>query len=289
MGELWSILIQRPLLNLLVVLYWLLRGNFGIAIILLTVLVRLLTLPLTLKQLRSMKVTQDIQPELEELRKKYGGDRQRFAQEQMRLYRERGVNPLGGCLPMILQMPIWIGLYNSLYRVMGDTPEKLIDLYKQLYSSQPFIAQIARTAVPFKLNFLWLDLGRPDHFYVLPVLVGLSTWLVQKMTPTTAQEDPKKPSVAQTMQVTMPLMMGFMAVQFSSGLALYWLASNVMQMVQQYFTSGWGDLAKYIPQRWARRRAEPVPASSAEGPSTEAKGGKGRGKVDTRRKRKRRH
>lgn len=289
MSELWNILIQRPLLNLLVVLYWLLRGNFGIAIILLTVLVRLLTLPLTLKQLRSMKVTQEVQPKLEELRKKYGGDRQKFAAEQMKLYRERGMNPLGGCLPMLLQMPIWIGLYNSLYRVMGDTPEKLIDLYKQLYSSVPFVAEIARTAVPFKLRFLWLDLGRPDHFYVLPVLVGLSTWVVQKMTPTTAPEDPKKPSMTQTMQVTMPLMMGFMAVQFSSGLALYWLASNVMQMLQQYFTSGWGDLAKYIPQGWLRKRAEPASAEKAETPLTEAKGGKGRGRVDTRRRRKRRH
>ncbi len=243
MGELWTVLILRPMLNTMVVLYWLLRSNFGLAIIFFTVLIRLLMVPLSLKQIRSMKAQQELQPELEALQKKYAQDRERLAQEQMKLYRERGANPLGGCLPLLLQWPIWLGLYQSIYRVLGSTPEQLIDLYRLLYVSVPAISRIAKEAVPFKSRFLLLDLSRPDPFYVMPILVGASTWLAQKMMPSPgAGTDSQQASAAQTMQVMMPIMMGFVTLQLPSGLALYWVASNLIQMVQQYLTTGWGGL-----------------------------------------------
>ena len=243
MGQLWTLVILRPMLNTLVVLYWLLRNNFGLAIIFFTVLIRLLMVPLSLKQIRSMRAQQELQPELEALQKKYAKDKERLAQEQMKLYRERGANPLGGCLPLILQWPVWLGLYQSIYRVLGSTPEQLIDLYKQLYVSLPIISRIAQEAVPFKNRFLLLDLSRPDPFYVMPILVGASTWLVQKIMPSpSAGADSQQASVGQTMQVMMPIMMGFMTLQLPSGLAVYWVTSNLIQMVQQYFTTGWSGL-----------------------------------------------
>ena len=243
MGELWTLLILRPMVNTLVVLYWLLRSNFGLAIIFFTVLIRLLMVPLSLKQIRSMKAQQELQPELEALQKKYAQDKQRLAQEQMKFYRERGANPMGGCLPLLLQWPIWLGLYQSIYRVLGSTPEQLIDLYKQLYVSLPIISRIAQEAVRFKNRFLLFDLSRPDPFYIMPILVGASTWLVQKMMPSpSAGTGSQQTSAAQTMQVMMPIMMGFMTLQLPSGLAIYWVTSNVIQMVQQYLTTGWGGL-----------------------------------------------
>jgi len=243
LGVVWNLLIVRPMLNTLVGLYWLLRSNFGLAIIFFTVLIRLLMVPLSLRQIRSMRAQQALQPELAALQKKYAQDREKLAQEQMRLYRERGANPLGGCLPLLLQWPIWLGLYQSINRVLGNTPEQLIDLYSKLYVSLPIISRIAQEAVPFKNRFLLLDLSRPDPFYVMPILVGASTWLVQKMMPSpSASTDSQQASTAQTMQVMMPIMMGFMTLQLPSGLAVYWITSNLIQMVQQYLTSGWSGL-----------------------------------------------
>ena len=276
MGEIWSILsstlILRPMLNVLVVLYWLLRSNFGLSIVVFTALVRGLTFPLTLKQMRSMKAQQELQPKIKELERKFSGDRERLTQEQMKLYKEHGGNPLGGCLPLLIQMPIWLGLYQSIYRMLGSTPEQLIDLYKQLYLSIPLLSRIAQEAVPFRSRFLWLDLARPDPLYILPILVAASSWLAQKLSPTTATGDSQQSSMTQSMQVFMPLMMGFMALQFPSGVAVYFLASNALQIVQQGFTTGWSGLPFKVPfglageeEKDAEVELEPAPVAEAEG------------------------
>jgi len=169
-------------------------------------------------------------------------------------------------------MPIWLGLYQSIYRMLGSTPEQLIDLYKQLYLSIPLLSRIAQEAVPFRSRFLWLDLARPDPLYILPILVAASSWLAQKLSPTTATGDSQQSSMTQSMQVFMPLMMGFMALQFPSGVAVYFLASNALQIVQQGFTTGWSGLPFKVPfglagkeEKDAEVEPEPAPVAEAEG------------------------
>ena len=244
--ELGNLLIVQPMLNLLVLLYSVLFNNFVLAIIGLTVLVRLLTYPLTQRQITSMKAMQDLQPEIQKLQKKYGKDREKLSAATMELYKERGVNPMMGCLPMLVQLPIWIGLYQSIYQALGSTPEQLIGLSQRLYHSIPFMHSIAANSIPLNSQFLWLDLGRPDPYYILPVLVVAVFWLQQKLTAQPAA-DPSQAQMNRTMQNMMPIMFGFITLQVSSGLAFYWVASGLLQIVQQGFTTGWGDITKALP------------------------------------------
>ena len=164
-----------------------------------------------------------------ELKKKYGGDKERMLQEQQKLYKGMGVNPLGGCLPTLVQFPIWIGLYQSINSVLADTPLELMNLGKNVYASFAAIVDI----VPLQSRFLWLNLGNPDSTFVLPVLVAGTMWLQQKiMTPQT-NADPQQASMSQTMQVMMPLIFGYMTTTFASGLAIYFVISNVVGVAMQ--------------------------------------------------------
>jgi YidC/Oxa1 family membrane protein insertase len=244
--DLWNLLIMEPMLNLLMLLYALLFNNFVLAIVGLTVAVRLITFPLTQKQIRSMKAMQDLQPELQKLQKKFGKDREKISAATMELYKEHGVNPMMGCLPMLVQMPIWIGLYQSIYQALGSAPEQFIGLSQRLYHSIPFMHDIAMRSIPLNSQFLWLHLGRPDPYYILPVLVVAVFWLQQKLTAQPAV-DPSQSQMNQTMQWMMPIMFGFITLQVSSGLAVYWVASGVLQIVQQGFTTGWESIAKALP------------------------------------------
>jgi YidC/Oxa1 family membrane protein insertase len=244
--ELWNLLIMQPMLNLLVLLYSVLFDNFVLAIIGLTIIVRLLTYPLTQRQIRSMKAMQDLQPQIQKLQKKYGKDREKLSAATMELYREHGVNPMMGCLPLLIQMPIWIGLYQSIYQALGNTPEQLIGLSQRLYHSIPFMYSIAARSIPLNPHFLWLNLGRPDPYYILPVLVVAVFWLQQKLTAQPAA-DPSQAQMNRTMQNMMPIMFGFITLQVSSGLAFYWIASGLLQILQQGFTTGWGDIAAALP------------------------------------------
>ncbi len=244
--ELWNLLIMEPMLNLLMLLYALLFNNFVLAIVGLTIVVRLITFPLTQRQIRSMKAMQDLQPEIQKLQKKYKKDREKISAATMELYKKHGVNPMMGCLPMLVQMPIWIGLYQSIYQALGSTPEQFIGLSQRLYHSIPVMYNIATNSIPLNSQFLWLHLGRPDPFYVLPVLVVAIFWLQQKLTAQPAA-DPSQAQMTQTMQYMMPIMFGFITLQVASGLAVYWVASGVLQIVQQGFTTGWGDITKALP------------------------------------------
>ncbi len=234
--EIWNLLLLRPMLNVLIVLHKLLVENFGLAIIVFTILVRAITLPFTLKQLHSTKAITTLQPKLQELQKKYAKDKQKLAQEQMRLYKEMGVNPVGCLLPMLIQFPIWIGLYQSIMLALAATPEDLLGLAKHLYS-WPMLYEV----VPLKQHFLWLNLTQPDRTFLLPVLVAGSMWVQQKMI-TTATTDPRQASMNSMMQWMMPMMFGFFTLQFASGLAIFWVISNVIGIAIQYFVTGWGGL-----------------------------------------------
>jgi len=232
---------MQPVINTLIWLTHYLFNNFGLAIIALTIVVNALMLPLTLKQVRASKAMQELQPKLAELQKKHAKDKQKLAQEQMRLYKESGVSPAGCLLPMLVQMPVWIALYQSIMRVLAVIPENLLGLSPYLYSWP-----IVYTTLPLHNNFLWLNLATGDM--ILAILVGGSMWVQQKMTmtPTT---DPRQQSQANLMLWMMPLMFAFLSLSFPSGLALYWVTSNVFRIGIQYFVAGWGGLVKAEPKK----------------------------------------
>jgi len=237
-GEIWDLIILSPMINILIVVSSALFNNFGLSIIVLTIIVRGVTTPLTLKQLRSTKALQELQPKMAELHQKYGKDKQKLAQEQMRMYKESGVNPAGCLLPMLIQLPIWISLFQSIIRVLAIVPEDFLKLSGHLYSAWPQVFSL----VPLNSRFLWLDLAVPDRFLLLPILVGGTMWLQQKMV-TSKTGDPKQQAQSQMMLWIMPLMFAFLTLQFPSGLALYWVISNVISIGMQYFiTGGWGGL-----------------------------------------------
>ncbi len=255
------------MINILVVMSQYLLSNFGLDIIALTIVIRILTLPLTLKQLHATKAIQTLQPKLIELQRKHARDRQKLAQEQMRLYRESGVSPAGCMIPMLVQMPIWIALYQSIIRVLAVVPEDFLSPSQHLYSTWSAVFSL----VPLSSRFLWLDLAKPDNILVLPILVGGTMWVQQKMvTPTTI--DPKQQAQSQMMLWMMPLMFAFLTLSFPSGLALYWVTSNVIQIVMQYFATGWGGLVtpavgtKVTRDRKIERRAtqQKAPLSEAD-------------------------
>lgn len=232
-GWVWTHGLVVPMTNFLVLIAQLSFGSFGLAIIIFTLLMRGATWPLTRSQMRSTRAMQVVQPKVQELQKKYKDPRRR-SEETMKLYRESGVNPLGCIWPMLVQMPIWFALYQSIRFTLGDTPETVLNLSQQLYPI-PFL----RTAVPLENHFLWLDLGKPDPTMIMALLVGLSMWVQQRMmTPTNASSDPQQQQINQTMLWMMPIMFAFFTLSFPSGLALYWVATNVVSIVLQYFYVG---------------------------------------------------
>ena len=259
MGQIWTQFFLQPMLNGLLLLYGALGQNFAAAIAVFTIIIRLLTLPLSLPQQKSAKKMQELQPKLQELQKKYKDDKEKLAQAQMELYREAGVNPLGGCLPLLIQFPIWIGLYQSIAQTLAAGPLQLLNLSNNIYKSLPWLSSL----VPVKNTFLWLDLGKPDPLYILPVLVVATTWFQQKvMSPPSS--DPQSASMNQSMQVMFPLMLGFFSLQFPSGLALYFVVSNIVGIVIQYFTPGWVGVS------FGKRGAQPAKAVTSKAPASSA-------------------
>ena len=236
-GDVWSAVIIGPMINSLVLLYSIFFSSFGFAIIGFTIVVRAALVPLTVKQSRQMKAMSGLQPKLKELQERFKNDRQRISQETMRMYREHGVNPLGCLGPMFIQFPIWIGLYQALLKTLPSTPESMVGLSSHLYSWMPLVHEV----IPLDSSFLWLDLALPDQTPVLPVLVGGSMWLMQKMT-SMPTADSRQESTNRMMLWMMPLMFGFFSLSFPSGLALYWVVSNIIGVVIQGFVAGWGPL-----------------------------------------------
>jgi YidC/Oxa1 family membrane protein insertase len=192
---------------------------------------RLLTMPLTARQIRSSRALSTLQPKIQELQKKYK-DPKRRQEETMKLYREVGVNPLGCLLPMLVQFPIWIALYRALRITVGGTPESFLDLSQRLYP-WGYIEQ----ALPLKTTFLWMDLGQPDTSLILAFIVFASTYVQQRLaTPLTT--DPRTQSTNQMMLWMMPLMFAFFTLQVPSGLGVYWAVSNIVGVIMYYFIYG---------------------------------------------------
>jgi len=213
-----------PLVNALLLFYAILGSSFVLALIVTTVLLRLITLPLTLPQQRSMRKMNDLQPKLKELQKKYAGNREKLSQEQMKLYKEYGVNPLGGCLPLILQLVIMIAFYQAIVGALALNPLQLMNLSQRV---QPF----AVPYLPINSQFLWLNLGQPDPYFILPIIVVVTTYLQQRLM-TVPNADPTTSSTTRQMNIMMPLMFGLFALNYASGLSIYFIVSNLVGIAQ---------------------------------------------------------
>ena len=255
-GDIFIALMLRPMLNALVILYWLLAENMAAAIIALTVLARVAFFPLTLRQFRSTARMQALQPEIEKLRTRYKDEPQELNKKMWGLYREAGVNPLGCLGPMLIQFPIWIGLYYAIIKGLGNLPGAFVYLSQRLYDWNPVGADV----LPFDTTFLWLDLAVPSSTggpldAVLPLLVGVSTWAQQKMM-SPGGASPQQRQQQQIMLFMFPIMLGFFAFTFPSGLALYWFVSNGITVGMQGMTSGFGNL------RIGRRTPTPAPTAA---------------------------
>lgn len=228
MGQLWNVVFIQPMIYASLWLYQFLGHNFALAIMVLTVAVRLLTLPLTLPAQKSAKKQQELQPKIQAIQKKYAKDKERQSQELMALYKEEGINPMGGCLPMLIQLPVIMAFYQSIAKVLADTPLALFSLSGFLTGNANMTSLI-----PLSSKFFWLNLARPDPWYVLPVLVVFTSWFQQKMMTPSTPTDPQAASMNQTMQITMPLMFGFLTMQWPSGLAIYFVVTNIVGIIIQ--------------------------------------------------------
>ena len=234
----WQTLVVWPLAKALIYIDQLLVNanvpyHWGFAIITFTILVRLVMFPLTLSQIRGMQAQKEVQPKLQELQKKYGKDREKLVQEQTRLYKEAGVNPLSGCLPLVLQMPVLFGLYSA------------------LVATGPSLQNA---------DFFWIpDLGYPSYtqgmgwvtekwsegaygflagYLILPILLMASQFVMQKwMTPTPTTGNDSQAKMMKQMSLMMTFMFGIFTLQVPAGLTLYWVTSNALQMLQQWITT----------------------------------------------------
>ncbi len=235
----WDTFILNPMVNALMLIYQYLGHNFGLAIVFFTILIRVITLPLTIQQTRSMQRMQELQQSKrwQEALKKYKDDKQKLQAEQLKMYQEVGFNPLSGCLPMLIQFPIIIGLYQAIMRALASTPIQLLDLAKHFY---PFVPGLA-ALIPLNSRFLWMDLGQPERLYlpflpnvgipVLTILVVITTWLSTKLT-TPPSTGGQSAQMSQMMAIYMPLLLGYFAYTFAAGLSLYFVVSNLLQVVQ---------------------------------------------------------
>jgi YidC/Oxa1 family membrane protein insertase len=229
----FNTLLINPLTNLFVLMSRV-TGSAGIGVILLTIFIRAVTLPTTLKQMHTTRMMAAINPRMQDIQKKYK-DPKRRSEEQMKLYKEAGINPLGCFSGMVLQFPILISLYRVFSLAVGDTPEALIKVHGRLYN-----VDFLRTGLPLNSDFLWLHLGRPDPL-LLPILVAGTTFILQKVTTLPAQTEQQR-AQAGMMNLMMPLIFGWITINLPSGLGLYYVLSNLIGVVLQYAYIGGGPI-----------------------------------------------
>ncbi len=252
MGEFFELVLIDPVINFLISFSNLFGGSFGLAIIAVTLIVNIILLPLTIKQTKSMKKMQTLQPKMQELQKKYAKDKQKLQQETLKLYKEEGINPIGCALPLFLQMPIWIALYQAIIQALPTTPDRLVGLSRHLYD-----VPLVKEGIPPNSVFLGIDLANPS--FLLVILVMASMWLSQKMS-TSPSTDPKQQQMQQMMQWMMPLMFGFIFISFPSGLAMYIVVMNIFRMMVQRFVVGnWGGVENLF------KRKAPAAATAGQG------------------------
>lgn len=261
-------------LNILLYIYKLV-GNFGVAIILFTLLIKLIIYPMMQKQIKSSSALMDLQksPDYVEMMEKYKDNKEKLAEEQMKLYKKAGVNPTASCFPTLIQLPIIFALYQAVIAAIVSTPLGMLDLTKRVIPSILKVGDI----FPINPNFLWMNLGQPERLHiaglsfgipVLAILVLITSWMQTKLTAQPTTSGPGGGSGAMMsgmMNIYMPLLMGFMAYTLASGLSLYFLISNVFTIVQ-YAAEGklnWKSLKIGKPNLSALMAAQPQPSQKS--------------------------
>ncbi len=244
--------------NTLLWIYNIVGQNFGVAIILFTILIKVLTWPLNGAQLKSAKAMQDMQndKDWQAIQKKYAKDKEKLAQEQMRVYKEKGINPFSSCLPMLIQLPVIFALYQSITRSLATTPLALLQLTRSIGSTLD-----VSTLIPLNSRFLWMDLGLPEGILIpglaisflpngiptLAVIVALTTYIQTKLTtPPTANPNDQSAAMSGMMSIYMPLLLGWFALTFPSGLAVYFITSNLLG-IAQYAMMGKANWRNLLP------------------------------------------
>lgn len=252
----WNTIVIQPFVNVLLLINSLVN-NFGVSIILFTVLIRLLTHPLTVQQFKATKAMQKLQedPRYKKIQEKYKNDKEKFAEEQMKLYKELGVNPMGSCLPTLIQLPLILGLYQSVTRAMAASPYELFQLERIVY---PWMNNAAKL-LPLENQFLWMDLGQPERINLfgislplLAILVVITTFLQSRLIqPPSSDRNDQTAMITNSMNIYMPLLMGYMSYSLASGLALYFLASNVFGIVQYTLLgrSNWSNVIPFLKKK----------------------------------------
>ncbi len=238
----WDTIIIKPFINMLLGIYQLI-GNFGVAIILFTILTRVVLYPLTAKQIKGAQAMQELQKNKRyiEIQEKYKNDKEKLAQEQMKLYQELKISPFSSCLPTLIQFPIIIGLYQGLIQSIASSPLDLLKLSRHIY---PKILDFA-TLIPLNTKFLWMDMGQPERLYifgigipVLTIIVVITTYISTKIIspPSATGGNDQGAAMTKMMNLYMPVLMGWLAWSLSSGLALYFVVSNLVQIAQYAIT-----------------------------------------------------
>ncbi len=250
----WEQLIIQPMTNLLLFIYDQLGHGphmFGLAIILFTIVIRLITWPLNASQVKGAQAMQELQndKDWQDIQKKYAKDKEKLAQEQMRIYKEKGINPFASCLPTLIQFPIIIGLYQSIISALSAMPLDMLKLSRTIY---PF--QNVDGIIPLNSKFLWMDLGRPESIMIfgfalptLAIVVALTTYVQSKLTmPAATNPNDQSAQVSGMMSIYMPLLLGWFALNFASGIAVYFIISNLLGIVQ-YAATGRANWRGLLP------------------------------------------
>lgn len=226
------------MVNSMIFIYRIVGHNFGIAIILFTILIRVITWPLNAQQMKGATAMQEFQndKEWQAIQKKYAKDKEKLAAEQMRIYREKGINPFGSCLPTLIQFPILFALIPTITYAIGSTPLSLLKLSSYVYQFQN-----VASLLPLKSNFLWMaDLGLPERttlfgfaIPILAIIVGLTTYVQTKLTmPPSADPNDQAAQTSKMMGLYMPVMLFFFSLNYASGLAVYFITSNLLAIAQ---------------------------------------------------------
>jgi YidC/Oxa1 family membrane protein insertase len=243
----WNTLIVDPMVNILIWLYGLMGNSYVLALLTFTVIINLIIFPLRWQQQKSASAMQELQPKLKKIQEKYKDQPQELQGKTMELYKEAGVNPVGGCFPLLIQMPILFGLYQALTRSLAASPLQLMELSQHIYHPLPaWLGWLpkATALIPLNSHFAWLNLAAPDQYYILPVLLFLTTWLQSKMM-TPPATDPQQATMSRTMQWTMPVVFGVMSAGFPSGLSIYYVLTNIIGAVP-YMAMGKSSLKNFF-------------------------------------------
>jgi YidC/Oxa1 family membrane protein insertase len=234
-------------------------------------LIRALTWPLNAAQVKGAQAMQALQndKEWQDIQKKYAKDREKLAQEQMRVYKEKGINPFASCLPTLIQFPIIIGLYQSITRALASTPLGMLDLSRSVYA---FLG--VENIIPLNSQFLWMDLSRPEGiplpfevpflaygFPTLAIIVAITTYIQSKLTmPATSNPGDQTAAMTNMMSIYMPLLLGYFALNFASGISVYFITSNLLGIIQYAATgkANWRNLLPGAKKQAPQKQPAPV-------------------------------